>query len=918
MIIFFENELFHYGTPHVGMTPHSGRYPYGSGKDSFQHNKDLLQRIKEYEKAGLTSTEIKDLTGLSSGDVRALKSSVKHRQLQADISTAVKLSEKGMSTRAIAAQMGKPESTIRNYIKPAYQEKVDRRNDLAKALAAEVESKKYLDVGKGVELQLGISRDKLNKVVAEMKQNGYTVHFIKVPQATNPDQGTSVKVLTKDDVPWKEVNRNRDKIQTILDIYNDDGEIKKKLPPVSIDPSRIMIRYAEDGGTDKDGVIELKPGVADISLDKARYAQVRIAVDDTHYLKGMAMYAEKKDFPPGKDIIFNTNKHKDVPMMNPDDSDHEVLKRLKRDKVTDEVDIDNPFGAIVKQRTYEDSDGVKHQSPINIVNEDEDWEKWSKNLASQFLSKQYPTVAKKQLDLTYKRKLDEFEEISNLTNPVLKEKLMRSFADDCDSAAVHLKAAAFPRQATHVILPITTGKPNEVYAPNYEQGEELALVRYPHGGTFEIPKVIVNNNNPTAKKIIGNAAHAIGIHPQVAQQLSGADFDGDTVVVIPTKGIKIKATRPLEGLKDFDTKAAYPAYEGMPRVGPKTGFHKQAEMGRVTNLITDMTIKGADESEIARAVKHSMVIIDAEKHNLDWRRSYDENGIAALKREYQGVAANGQLKGASTIISRAKSQAQALDRDRTRYNIDPETGEKIWIMKEGTHPRKKKDGTYTEKEYPNTFKSTKMYEAKDAYELTSDGKGGTKIEQIYADYANDLKALGDRARRDSLKIESTPYSPEARKIYKEEVNSLQAKLNLAIAHAPKERKAQLVASMVIAEKKRANPDMTHDEEKKMRSIAIADARSHLKGDTSKPRINEITPREWEAIQSGAITKSMLSDIIDNANQDIIKELATPRKNKTEISDAKKNRIKALAASGKSQSEIAKALGISVSTVNKYS
>ena len=106
--------------------------------------------------------------------------------------------------------------------------------------------------------------------------------------------------------------------------------------------------------------------------------------------------------------------------------------------------------------------------------------------------------------------------------------------------------------------------------------------------------------------------------------------------------------------------------------------------------------------------------------------------------------------------------------------------------------------------------------------------------------------------------------------------------------------------------------------KKMRSIAIADARARLKGDTSKPRITEITPREWEAIQSGAVTKSMLRDIIDNSDQDMIKELATPRKSKSDISEAKKNRIKALAASGKSQSEIAKALGVSVSTVNKYS
>ena len=34
---------------------------------------------------------------------------------------------------------------------------------------------------------------------------------------------------------------------------------------------------------------------------------------------------------------------------------------------------------------------------------------------------------------------------------------------------------------------------NEIYAPNYRDGENVVLIRYPHGGIFEIPELIVNN-----------------------------------------------------------------------------------------------------------------------------------------------------------------------------------------------------------------------------------------------------------------------------------------------------------------------------------------------------------------------------------------------------------------------------------------
>lgn len=140
----------------------------------------------------------------------------------------------------------------------------------------------------------------------------------------------------------------------------------------------------------------------------------------------------------------------------------DVLKKIQDDP-------DNPFGALIKangQSHYIDADGNEKLSAINKLKEEGDWDKMSKNLSSQFLSKQPIQLIKKQLDLTYADAADEFSEICSLNNPTVKRKLLLDFADECDSAAVHLKAAALPRQSTQVILPLNAMKETEIFAPN--------------------------------------------------------------------------------------------------------------------------------------------------------------------------------------------------------------------------------------------------------------------------------------------------------------------------------------------------------------------------------------------------------------------------------------------------------------------
>lgn len=297
-------------------------------------------------------------------------------------------------------------------------------------------------------------------------------------------------------------------------VSHDDGETfdPKFVYPKSMDSKRLQIRYSEDGGELKDGVVEIRRGVDDLSLGESHYAQVRILVDGSHYIKGMAVYSD--DLPDGVDVVFNTNKKKGTPKMD-------VLKPIKDDP-------DNPFGSLIKegvndpdnptsvkggQSYYYDKNGKKQLSLINKRAEEGDWGEWADKLPSQFLSKQSRTLIKKQLNLAAADKQSEFDEICSLTNPTVKKALLKSFADDCDAAAVHLQAAALPRQKYQVILPLTSIKDNEVYAPNYKNGETVALVRYPHGGTFEIPVLTVNNKQAEGRRVLGNTpADAIGIN----------------------------------------------------------------------------------------------------------------------------------------------------------------------------------------------------------------------------------------------------------------------------------------------------------------------------------------------------------------------------------------------------------------------
>lgn len=963
--------LMHYGVSVEDGAPGrgSGRYPKGSGENPYQHgNANFLERVEQLKKEGFIFTDpdtgrkysgdtaIAKYFKMSRSDFQALKNRLKTEERNKKVTQAIALREEGKSLMEIARIMGyKNDSSVRALLNEDTNRKRNAISETIDILQSEVDKHKIVDIGVGVERELGISKERLKEAVSTLKLDGYQEFTYYIPQINNKGQYTTRQVLCTEDVKESFLKdpANFDKVHLIGNDYvsHDGGETfdPRWVYPESMDSKRLKVVYGDEGGSDKDGLIEIRRGVDDLSLGNSSYAQVRILVDGTHYIKGMAVY--KDDMDDGVDVIFNTNKPSGTPVCGPD-KNHSVLKTISKDP-------DNPFGSLIKdgvvdphdpdkqkggQSYYYDENGERRLSLINKRAEEGDWGDWADKLPAQFLAKQNKKLIKSQLDITYKDKAAEYEEIVALENPTVKKALLKSFADDCDTSAVHLKAAALPRQKWQVIIPLTSIKDNEVYAPQYTDGETVALVRYPHGGTFEIPILKVNNKQKEGNQVLGKLPKdAVGINSRVAARLSGADFDGDTVMVIPCNNpdskIHITSTHPLKGLEGFDPKLKY---GGKPEGTFKVMRNTQNEMGRISNLITDMTLKGAPEEDLAKAVRHSMVVIDAEKHKLDYKQSEIDNDIPALRRRYQEtIGLDGKSHGGvSTLISRAKSPVQVPKRQGDPIinddgSLSYKISDNLYYEKRRKIKKKDEKGKYIKDEkgeyvyetyvdpktgktrykYEDTGKvvmrtqeSTRMAETNNALTLSS----GTVQENLYGNYANQMKALANRARKEMISTGNLKYNASAKKAYEPQVASLKSKLNNSEKNAPRERQAQAVANSVM-NAKRASNDLTKSEDKKLSQQALNQARQRIGAHRTSI---DISDKEWEAIQAGAVSENLLTRIIKYADMDILKEKATPR-NRKELSSTKISRIKALAARGYTLEQIAKAVGTSSSTVSKY-
>lgn len=937
----------HYGTKY-----HSGRYPYGSGKDPYQRTRtesDIFNAARShFRDKGLNDEEIRNKFGMTTTQWRDMVTRVKAEEKQRIYKEVQTRIERGESRQSISEKLGISLSSVDNYVNMDASKVNSKKSldNLSNTLKSKVDEVKYLDISEGVESQLGIAQTKLRSTVSSLVATGdYKVERIFVEQVTNQGSYTEVKVLVKSDVDRAFLLKNKHLIRPVDFYYdkNNSNSIQNLQTPKSIDLKRVKIKYAipegqpghgtEEDGAMMDGCMYIRPGVKDLSLGKAHYAQVRIAVNDSHYLKGMAIYGDEKDFPKGVDIIFNTNKKKGVPALSDDPDAKQVLKPLK-----EKLNGLNPFGATLKkQAPMLDKDGnpvvneklsakakklgyktpVYENGAINIVNEEGDWLDWDKTLSSQFLSKQPNSVVKERLNATLKKVDKEYDQIQKIDNPVIRKKLLENYVGSLESKQVHLKAAAPSSFQAHVLLPIPNMKENEVYAPNYNDGDRLILIRYPHAGRFEIPELIVNNKGP-GKKVIGNKSKdAIGIHPKVASKMSGADFDGDTAYLMLNNSGKFKTAKSLKGLKDFDP-GIYADEKGTFKPMKKSSV--QGQMGSISNLITDMSMKNASPDEMTRAVKHSMVVIDAYKHKLNYQRSEEENGIPALKKKYQGHVDNVDYSKLERYNPRTRKLEKAIlpsEINKTgRYGEGGATvlsrhAKEVHVG--GTEVIVPTPDGKTKKVIRNPRKAyvTNMLKDASAY-LNPDS---TPVEHSYVNYINELKKRKDLVDKEIPSIKMPKQDKRASIIYKDEVDSLKEKLRESLANAPKERMAQVIAQNEVAkivESRGGYKELENGELKKFRNQAITGARLKV---GAKRRPVDITSDEWDAIQANAISPSMLSKLTRHMDDDQLIELAMPKQSNI-LSPNKKAKAIAMLNNGYTNAEVANLLGVSPSTISK--
>ena len=1033
-----DNYISHHGVAHDDDPPGrgSGRYAWGEGERQHQHEWGVYDRYKKLKALGMKDTEIAEAMGFfvtdkdgnpiidsTTGKPKVNVSKLKaEKQIATNVVKSDKNAEvnrylnsinpatgKNYTPTEIGKILGINESTVRGMKDKDKNDTNNKTFEVADTLEKAVKEKGLIDVGRGTELLVGgeegVSTDRLKTSLEILKNKGYNVYIIPIKQVGGDgDNQTNIKVLAPPGVSYNDAFKDRLNIKSLEDSYSakDYMNMMGGSDPVRVSLDRVKVLFDEEGGTERDGMVQLRavrdkdgnlvPACPDLSIGNAKYAQVRIATEGDHFIKGMAVYSE--DLPKGVDILVNSNK-------SITKGKEGALKDLAKN--ADGTLTTNPFGATTIQTTFTDpKTGKQMQSAINIVgaptqdNSDAHvegrWSDWSRNLPSQFLAKQSYGLVQQQLKLKVKEMEDQYNDIQKLNNPVVKQKMLLSFADGCDSAAVELKASPIGGQSTHVLLPVKSLKDNEIYAPNFANGTTVALVRFPHAGPFEIPVLKVNNNNKEANSFMKNAKDAVGINEHTASKLSGADFDGDTALVIPmtrkdssgemVKVTNIKSAPSLPHLDGFNPTAEYgvdnprmptkikdgkkvPAYKIMSE------SYKQKQMGIASNLITDMYAKGCDDpDELSRAVRYSMVVIDATKHKLNYKQAQKDYNIKELQQKYQKKA-DGGAGGSSSLLSRSGSPVDVPAR-QAGYKIDPETGEKIYraptittktkrepvyvkvtapsVWKDndgklhkisaggylkdasgnkiietyggkivrsadgintynpGTTKGERKQKWVNGETVERTTKSTRMAEAKDARELLSENP--TSIERAYADYANHMKTMGNQARKASLQVKMPKVDPVARKQYSTEVKSLQEKLVTAKKNSVRERQAQLLATSIINAECDKREDMDSETRRKLKGQALKSAREAT--GASKTRV-KFTEKEWEAVNHNAVSPSFLKQLLDNADTDNYTKLAMPKSDT--IGTAKRNRIQALYNAGWTQEEIAKAVGISQSSVS---
>lgn len=188
------------------------------------------------------------------------------------------------------------------------------------------------------------------------------------------------------------------------------------------------------------------------------------------------------------------------------------------------------------------------------------------------------------------------------------------------------------------------------------------------------------------------------------------------------------------------------------------------------------------------------------------------------------------------------------------------------------------------------------------------------MENIYADFANSMKALANNARIEMINTPNLQQNKKAKEIYAKEVASLDRKLKEAKINSIKEREAKRKTASYMNEKKEVNPDLKGEDLRKLTQRTLDKYRQEVGAIPKRKRDIKLEEREWQAIQAGAISENKLKQILNNSDPDVLRDKAMPRTTKG-FTSSQLSIIKRLDANGFTLQEIANKFHVSTSTIS---
>ena len=231
--LYFEFEDSEPYIEHYGMPRRSGRYPWGSGDNPYQHGSgDFISRVEALRKENITYTDpetgqiytgdtaVAKTLGMSTTQLRARLAMAKNERRATQYDKAVSMREDGHTLQEIADALGMPnESSVRSLLNKESAERMNKAITTANTLKALVDEKGLIDVGDGVDTELHISKEKLNQALEILQDEGYEVYGFGLPQLTNPGKQTNFKVIAPPGTTYSEVYALRDKgeIHSVID-----------------------------------------------------------------------------------------------------------------------------------------------------------------------------------------------------------------------------------------------------------------------------------------------------------------------------------------------------------------------------------------------------------------------------------------------------------------------------------------------------------------------------------------------------------------------------------------------------------------------------------------------------------------------------------------------------------------------------